>query len=132
MIRPSINQICFYSKNDVRNTHSYSDLVVHDFKDNDEITRNDIITGIPLAQFSPVYNIEVDTLPGTEIKLQYNHVTNSDNTQSYTSLLAIVDHTGKYVLNCKDLLTLDSIGVTERTLKIIDECDFAHFIVTLH
>lgn len=87
-----------------------------------------------MAQFSPlpVYNIEVDTLPGTEIKIQYNHVANADKTQSYTSLLAIVDHTGKYILNCKDLLTLDSIGVTEQTLKIIDECDFAHFIVTLY
>ena len=131
--RPTINQIQFYSKNDTRNTCSYNDLVIID----EEITKNKIITGIPLAQFynttyNNIYNIEIDTLPGTEIKLQYNSVINSDNTKSYKSSLIIIDHTGKYVLNCKNLLTLDSIGVTEKTLKIIDECNFAHFIVTLY
>ena len=116
-----VNQIRYYSDLDDRNTITYDEIMYQN--DEDGIKNN-------LFQYSPINNIEINTLPGTKLKFTYRILNDSNKTNKYVDI--IIDHTGNYYLDCTNLIEPIGISIEKESLDLIKQNDFAFFIMTMY
>ena len=149
-----ISQIAFYSIDDPRNTVSYDNLCLKDTIitenfENEQITyikysNNDDeknekgqktigLTGNGIVLSTQKNNsLFINTVPGTKIRMIYQ-TTNEQNNITEKVIEFIIDHTGKYVFDCKKtVLSSINIGVSQKSLDIINDMSNGYFIVTLY
>lgn len=125
--KPKITQIFFYSKEDDRNTFSYERFKLTE-KLNTETQSLDLIgTGIDLSSYTPAHNFSINTIPGTKVRFSYNDKDNQPRGLNIT-----INDSGKYIFNCKNILTPTNIGIEEKSLDIIDMMPNGYFIMTLY
>ena len=125
--KPKIDQIFFYGKEDPNNTYSYDEFKLTESL-NVETGNLDLTgAGISLLPYTTIHNFSINTIPGTKIRFSYKDENGQDH-----GLNIIINDSGKYIFNCRNILIPTNIGIEEKSLNIIDSMPTGYFILTLY